>query len=131
MTTSASATFTLDGWDEAPYEDLAEGRKLTRASVKQTFSGDIAGDGAVEWLMAYRPDETADYVGLQRITGTLGGKAGTFVLSTAGSFDGQTASGTWTVLVGSGTDELAGLTGTGTFTAPSGGEPTVSLDYDL
>jgi Protein of unknown function (DUF3224) len=131
MTTSAHATFTLDGWDEAPYEERADGRKLTRASVKQTFSGDIAGDGAVEWLMAYRPDATADYVGLQRITGTLGGRSGTFVLSTAGTFDGQEASGTWTVLVGSGTEELTGLTGTGTFSAPSGGEPTVSLDYDL
>jgi hypothetical protein len=131
MTTSASATFTLDGWDEAPYEELTDGRKLTRASVKQTFSGDIAGAGAVEWLMAYRPDATADFVGLQRITGTVGGKSGTFVLSTAGTFDGQEAAGTWTVLVGSGTDELAGLTGTGTFSAPSGGEPTVSLDYEL
>jgi Protein of unknown function (DUF3224) len=131
MTTSASATFTLDGWDEAPYEELADGRKLTRASVKQTFSGDIDGAGAVEWLMAYRPDATADYVGLQRITGTLGGRSGTFVLSTEGTFDGQEAAGTWTVLAGSGTEELTGLTGTGTFSAPSGGEPTVSLDYDL
>jgi Protein of unknown function (DUF3224) len=131
MTTSASATFTIDGWDEAPYEELADGRKLTRASVKQTFSGDITGAGAVEWLMAYRPDATADYVGLQRITGTLGGKSGTFVLSTAGTFDGAVAAGTWTVLVGSGTDGLTGLTGTGTFSAPSGGEPTVCLDYDL
>jgi hypothetical protein len=131
MTTSANATFSLDGWDEAPYEELADGRKLTRASVKQTFAGDIAGAGAVEWLMAYRPDATADFVGLQRITGTLGGKSGTFVLSTVGTFDGQEAAGTWTVLAGSGTDELAGLSGTGTFSAPSGGEPTVSLDYDL
>ncbi len=131
MTASANATFSLDGWDEAPYEELADGRKLTRASVKQTFSGDIAGAGTVEWLMAYRPDATADYVGLQRITGTLAGRSGTFVLSTVGTFDGQEASGTWTVLAGSGTDELAGLTGTGTFSAPSGGEPSVSLDYDL
>jgi len=131
MSTSASATFTLDGWDEQPYADLAEGRKLTRASVKQTFSGDITGEGTVEWLMAYRPDGTADYVGLQHVTGTLGGRSGSFVLSTPGTYDGQGATGTWTVLVGSGTGELAGLSGTGTFSAPSGGEPTVSLDYDL
>jgi hypothetical protein len=131
MSTSARATFTLDGWDEQPYEELAEGRKLTRASVKQTFSGEIDGAGTVEWLMAYRPDGTADFVGLQLITGTLGGRSGTFVLSTTGTFDGQEAAGTWTVLAGSGTDELAGLTGTGTMSAPTGGEPTVSLDYDL
>ena len=81
--------------------------------------------------MAYRADGTADYVGLQHLVGTLGGRSGSFVLSSPGTFDGQAATGTWTVLEGSGTEELAGLTGTGTFTAPSGGEPTVTLDYDL
>jgi Protein of unknown function (DUF3224) len=131
MSTSASATFTLDGWDEQPYAELAEGRKLTRASVKQTFSGDIVGTGTVEWLMSYRPDGSAEYVGLQVVTGSLGGKAGSFVVSTPGTYDGQGAAGTWTVLDGSATGELAGLTGTGTFSAPSGGEPTVTLDYEL
>jgi hypothetical protein len=131
LSTTARATFTLDGWDEQPYAELAEGRKLTRASVKQTFSGDITGLGTVEWLMCYRPDGTADYVGLQHVTGTLGGRSGSFVLSTPGTFDGQAATGTWTVLPGSGTGDLAGLTGTGTFSAPSSGEPTIGLDYDL
>jgi Protein of unknown function (DUF3224) len=131
MTTTASATFTLDGWDEQPYAELSEGRKLTRASVKQTFSGDITGQGSVEWLMAYRPDGTADFVGLQHIVGTVGGKSGSFVLTTTGTFDGEQAAGPWTVLTDSGTDELAGLTGTGTMSAPTGGEPTVSLDYEL
>jgi hypothetical protein len=131
MPTSASATFTLDGWDEQPYAELAEGRKLTRASVKQTFSGDIVGAGTVEWLMAYRSDGTAEYVGLQVVTGSLGGKTGSFVVTTPGTYDGKGAAGTWTVLDGSGTGELTGLTGTGAFSAPSGGEPTVTLDYDL
>ena len=39
----------------------------------KALSKAFAGAGAVEWLMAYRPDATADYVGLQRITGTLAG----------------------------------------------------------
>lgn len=131
MSTSASATFTLDGWDEQPYAELAEGRKLTRASVKQTFSGDITGTGTVEWLMSYRPDGSAAYVGLQVVTGSLAGRSGSFVVSTPGTYDGKGASGTWTVLEGSGTGELADLTGAGTFSAPSGGEPTVTLDYEL
>lgn len=131
MTTSASATFTLDGWDEQPYAELEDGRKLTRASVKQTFAGDIVGEGTVEWLMAYRPDGTADFVGLQHIVGRLGGKSGSFVLSTSGTFDGQAAAGPWTVVADVSTGELAGLTGSGSMSAPTGGEPTVTLDYDL
>jgi Protein of unknown function (DUF3224) len=131
MPTRASATFSLDGWDEQPYAELAEGRKLTRASVKQTFSGDIAGAGTVEWLMAYRPDGTADFVGLQHIVGTLAGKSGSFVLATSGTFDGKEAAGPWTVLADSGTDELAGLTGSGTMSAPTAGRPTVTLDYSF
>ena len=44
--------------------------------------------------MSYRPDETADYIGLQRITGRLGGRSGSSsVLQTYGTFDGKVAAG--------------------------------------
>jgi hypothetical protein len=131
MATEATGTFKLDSWDENAYEELAGGRKLTRAHVKQTFSGDIEGEGEVHWLMAYRPDETADYIGLQRITGRLGGRSGTFVLQTSGTFDGTVAAGAWEVLKGSATDELEGLRGRGTFKAPMGEPPEVTLSYEL
>ena len=131
MSTSARATFAIGGWDEQPYEEAADGRKLTRATVEQTFSGDIEGDGSVQWLMAYRPDGTADFVGLQRITGAFGERSGRVVLSSSGTFDGQVARGTLTVLDGSGTDGLEGIAGSGSFEAPMGGEPVVTLEYDL
>lgn len=131
MATEATGTFKLDSWDENAYEELDGGRKLTRAHVKQTFSGDIEGEGEVHWLMAYRPDETADYIGLQRITGSLGGRSGTFVLQTYGTFDGKVAAGAWEVLKGSGTDQLEGLSGSGMFKAPMGEPPEVTLSYEL
>src|SRR3989337_3685092 len=94
MTTRARAVFQVTGWHEQPYEDLEGSGKLTRASVTQTFSGDIEGDGAVTWLMAYTADDAADYVGIQRITGRLGDRDGTVVLTTTGSFDGAVPPGT-------------------------------------
>src|SRR5919201_3756224 len=115
MGSQATGTFKIESWDERPYVETDEGGKLTRASVKQTFGGDIAGEGAVEWLMCYRPDKTADFVGLQRVVGQLGDRSGTFVLQTTGSFDGKEAKGAWSVLAGSGTDDLAGLRGSGGF----------------
>ena len=127
MATEATGTFKLEGWDEKAYEERDGGRKLTEAHVKQTFSGDIEGEGEVRWLMAYRPDETADYIGLQRITGSLGGRSGSFVLQTYGTFDGKVAAGAWEVLKGSGTGELEGLSGSGSFKAPMGEPPEVTL----
>jgi hypothetical protein len=131
MTAHATGTFKVESWDEQTYDESDAGGKLTRASVKQAFSGDIAGEGAVEWLMCYRPDQTADFVGLQRVIGQLGDRSGTFVLQTAGSFDGQEARGEWSVLRGSGTDDLSGLRGSGGFSAPLGGQAAVTLDYDF
>jgi hypothetical protein len=132
MTIKATATFKIQGWDESPYTEIDSSRKLTRASVKQAFSGDIEGEGAVEWLMCYRPDDTADFVGLQRIVGRLGDRSGSFVmLQSDGTFDGKEARGKLTVVPGSGTEELSDLRGEGTFSAPREGEPSVTLAYEL
>ena len=129
--TEARGTFELASWKEETYEELGDGAKLTRASVTQKFEGDIEGDGAVEWLMAYRPDGTAHFVGLQRVRGSVGGRTGVFVLETSGDFDGQTATWTASVVAGSATEELAGLAGDGTFGAPHGPNALYELSYTL
>jgi len=126
VSTQATGTFKIDAWDEQPYAD-----KLTRAQVKATYSGDIEGQGETEWLMCYREDKTADFVGLQRFVGRLGGRSGSFVMQTQGSFDGTEAKGSLDVVERSGTEELAGITGTGAFAAPLGSTASVELDYDF
>lgn len=129
--TSAKGTFELASWNEETYEERDDGAKLTRVSVTQKFTGDVAGDGAVEWLMCYRPDGTAHFVGLQRVRGTVGAKRGSFVLETTGEFDGQMAKWSASVVPGSASGELEGLEGRGTFGAPHGSEASFELDYDL
>jgi len=126
----ATGSFQLSSWNEETYYE-ASGSKMTMASVTQTFSGDITGDGAVRWLMTYRDDGTARFVGMQRVEGTVGGRRGSFVLETAGDFDGQMARWKATVITGSGTDELTGLQGAGTFGAVHGPEATYDIDYQL
>jgi uncharacterized protein DUF3224 len=126
VSTQAKGTFKIDSWDEQPYAD-----KLSRAQVKATYSGDIEGQGETEWLMCYREDKTADFVGFQRIVGELGGRSGTFVFQSTGAFDGKEAAGPLAIVEGSGTGGLAGIVGTGTLSAPMGGEPSLSLDYDF
>jgi hypothetical protein len=125
----AKGSFELASWDEETYEELEDGGKLTRASVTQTFTGGIDGDGAVQWLMSYRPDGTAHFVGLQRIRGTIGDAKGSFVLETIGDFDGKMAKWNATVVPGSASADLKGLTGKGSFGAPHGSTATFELDY--
>jgi Protein of unknown function (DUF3224) len=132
MADLATAKFKVAAWDEKPYAELENGGKLTQASVKQSFSGDIEGEGAVEWLMCYRPDETAEFIGLQRVIGRIAERAGSFVLlQTGGTFDGREAKGDLSVVPGSGTGDLSGLRGEGAFNAPLGSEAAVTLNYEF
>ena len=131
MTQHAEGKFDIASWDEEPYVDIDDARKLTRATVTQRFSGDIKGEGSVVWSMCYRADGTADWLGMQRIVGRLGDRSGSFVLQTVGSFDGSKAFGDWSVVPGSGTDDLERLQGTGRMEAPMGSTATYELDYTL
>ena len=126
--TEARGSFDVTSWNEETYEELDDGGKLTRAVVEQTFTGDIEGDGAVQWLMAYRSDGTAHFVGLQRVRGSIDGRSGTLLMETSGGFDGTEASGSWTVVAGTG--DFQGLRGTGGFRAPHGSHATWELDVE-
>ncbi len=65
----AHARFTIMKWDEKPYSEGQDLPKLTRAAVTKAFTGDIAGEGHVDYLMMYRSDGSATFVGLERIVG--------------------------------------------------------------
>jgi len=128
---TANASFQVTGWDEQTYAEHGENGKLTEAKVTQQIEGDLEGSSDVRWLMAYSADDRADFVGIQTVTGSLAGKKGSFVLRSTGTFDGKVAEADVTVVEGSGTDQLAGLTGSGRFTSPMGDTATVTLDYSL
>jgi len=130
MKNSAKAQFAIKSWDETPYSEGADLPKLTRASVTKTFTGDLEGEGHVEYLMMYRSDGSATFVGLERIVGRLGGRAGTFVLERTGVFEGGQAKESYSVVPGSATGELAGLRGDGTSALGHGSEYPFLLNYD-
>ena len=129
--TKARGSFEVKGGTEDPYDELDGGTKLTHASGTQAFSGDISGDGAVHWLMLYRTDRTATFVGLQRISGSIHGHAGSVVFAASGDHDGTGSRIELRVVVGSGSGALAGMTGSGHLVTPSGPNGTYELDYEL
>jgi hypothetical protein len=133
MATRATATFQIENWDENEILEADGGSKVTHAKVSRSFAGDLEGEGTVEWLMGYEEGGSASFVGLERINGKLGDKAGTFVLQHIGTFDGETAKAQLLIVPGSGTGDLRGLEGEGSFEAGLGpdGQRSLSLDFDV
>lgn len=131
MRERATARFAIKSWDEKPYGEGADLPKLTRACVTKTFTGDIEGEGQVEYLMVYNSNGSATFVGLERVVGQVRGKAGTFVLQRTGVFESGQAKESYCVVAGSGTGELRGLRGDGTSALGHGSEYPFTLSYEL
>ena len=126
MSRHIEAHFEVASWDETPFKGSDNATKLTEALVSKRYDGDINGTSTTKWLMTYAPDESALFVGVEHITGTIGGKKGGIVLLHDGEYRDGVASAKLTIA--SGTDELSDAAGTGKFRADPAGSITLDLD---
>ena len=130
MTLHATSAFTITGWEPTTIDDR-DGVSLTRTKVTKTFTGDLEGASVAELLMAGAPNDSAAYVGFERIEGKLNGRAGSFILHhNAVSARGE-QSATWTIMTDSGTGELEDISGAAQIVIDADGGHTLILDYDL
>ena len=127
----ARVMFRITGWDEEPYDEAGDGARLTRAHVRRSFRGDLSGTGNLMYVMAHCAGGGALFTGFEKVAGSLDGRKGTFVLRHTGSYDGDTAAADCEVVPGSGTGELAGLSGTGGFAAGAAEEHGMTLDWEV
>jgi hypothetical protein len=105
-------TFEISMTAEPPYDSL-EGVTLARASFAKRFAGPLAGESTVHMLAARTPvAESAGYVALERIAGSLAGRRGSFVVVHLGLMDRGRRSLTISIVPDSGTGELSGIAGT-------------------
>ena len=112
MIMKATGTFDVKITPQA--SDLApEGPNLGRMSLDKQYHGDLAGAAKGEMITAagIAVKESAAYSAVERVTGTLHGKKGSFALQHTGLMTRGTPSLNITVVPDSGTGELAGLTG--------------------
>lgn len=94
-------------------DETPEGSRLGRSSLAKRLHGDLEGTADGTMLTALTPVEgSAGYVAIERVTGTLHGRRGTFLLQHHGLMDRQAQQLTITVIPDSGTGELEGLRGT-------------------
>jgi hypothetical protein len=128
MKTTANAAF--KSWEEKAYHEVSDSEKLTKVTSVNAYTGELEGEGHVEYLMCYAGD-ACTYTGLERFEGTLAGKKGSFVLKHEGVYrDGEANTG-YTVVPNSGTGELKGLSGQGGYGAGHAHEWPITLEWKL
>jgi Protein of unknown function (DUF3224) len=125
MTTRAAGTFEVK---LTPQEQTVP---VGRMQLDKTFSGDLTGTSQGEMLaFGTSVPDSAGYVALEKVTGTLSGRSGSFALQHFGVMNRGAPSLTIQVVPDSGTDDLEGLSGKMTIDRSDGVHKYV-LEYEL
>ena len=130
MNAQASGTFEVTMNPQPPYDTTA-GASLGRVSIAKQFHGDLEGSSTVEMLSAMSGVKgSAGYVAIERVTGRLQGRSGSFVLQHSGTMTRGKGELTVTVVPDTGTAELEGIAGRMTIEIVDG-RHLYTLDYTL
>jgi len=107
---TVQGTFDVTMHAEPPYSER-DGVSLARATFDKTFHGPLSATGQVQFL-SVRAGDHAAYVALERIEGTLEGRAGSFVVTHVANASKSGRTLVIEVVPGTGTGELTGIEGT-------------------
>jgi hypothetical protein len=111
MATRASGTFDVKVTPQSP-DDKGTTAAVGKFSLDKQFHGDLSGTSKGEMLaISTAVTGSAGYVAMERVTGTLNGRTGTFALQHTGTMNRGALQLSVTVVPDSGTGELAGLSG--------------------
>ncbi|HEX4076115.1 MAG TPA: DUF3224 domain-containing protein [Candidatus Acidoferrales bacterium] len=114
-----------------PADDAGADAAVGRMSIDKQFHGDLEGTSKGQMLSAMGSVKgSAGYVAMEKVTGTLHGRGGSFVLQHSGTMNRGVPQLLVTVVPDSGTDQLAGLTGTLAIIIDSG-KHSYDFEYSL
>ncbi len=131
MGNRAEGTFDLDSWDAAePYEEH-EGTRLARVRIGKTFKGGLTGTSTADLITVATEAGPVAYVGIEHFEGTLDGRKGGFVLQHNAGARGGEPWLTWKIAEGTGTGELAGISGEGEIVIGPDGSHSYTLDHRI
>ena len=131
MINHAKGTFEVKLTPQKPDNKDAEAANIGRMSADKQYHGDLEGIGKGEMLAAATEVKgSAGYVAMERVTGTLHGRSGSFVLQHSGTMSRGTPELTVTVVPDSGTGQLVGLAGKMNIII-SDGKHSYEFDYTL
>lgn len=131
MTTHASGTFEVKLNPQKADNKEAESANLGRMSIDKQFQGDLEAASKGEMLAAVTDVKgSAGYVAIERVSGTLNGRKGTFVLQHSGTMTRGVPQLSVTVVPDSGTAQLEGLEGQMSIKIADG-KHSYEFDYTL
>jgi hypothetical protein len=131
MTLHAEGTCVICAWDEEALWKLQGTSKLAEASIRQSYSGDLVGISTWEALVCHLGDGTIRCAGLARLVGRLGKRSGECTMEVLGIYKDAEIRLVWTIVPDSGTEELRGLSGTGTCILTQTKQGVFTLDYEF
>jgi len=112
MPAHAAGTFDVKLIPQTPDNKEAQSANIGRLSLDKQFHGDLEALSKGEMLAVRNESLTSGgYVAIERITGTLHGRTGSFALQHSGTMVPGHQQSTIIVVPGSGTDKLTGITG--------------------
>ena len=130
MKRRANGTFDVK-LNPQPADEYADATTLARMTIDKEFKGDLDATSKGQMLSAATAiRNSAGYVLIERVTGTLQGRAGTFILQHSGTMNRGAPSLVVSIVPDSGTGALEGISGTMTIDL-SGGKHAYTLDYTL
>ncbi|MEV4013195.1 DUF3224 domain-containing protein [Nonomuraea angiospora] len=129
---TAKGTFDTADWDaKAPFVER-DGVSIGLVTMSKTFHGDLTATSVVHLLTASTEvEDSRSYVALERIEGTLDGRAGAFVVQHNAVSDRGEQSLRISVVPDSGTGELRGLRGEMDITIAPDGSHSYIFDFTL
>jgi len=111
MTRTARGTFEVTLNSEPPYEE-SEGVSLARVFLSKKFQGDLEATSTGQMIGARSAVKgSAGYVAIERVVGSIDGRAGSFVLQHFGVMTRGTGELKVSVVPDTGTGELCGIAG--------------------
>lgn len=133
MTIHITGVRKLKSWEDVTYSEVPDGPKAVRSSIEYEYTGDIQGTAKLEYVMLMHGDTAATFIGYEQIAGRIGDREGSVVLEHRGVLDEKAATVALTVVPDSGTGQLAGVQGSGGFTAvhEDRGDATYTIDVDF
>jgi len=132
MTQHASGPFEVKVTPQKPDTQVARSANLGRLTIDKRYHGDLEASAKGEMLATQSEVKgSAGYVALERVTGKLHGRSGSFVLQHSATMQRGAAQSSITVVPDSGTGELAGLSGSMRITVAPDGAHSYELDFRI
>lgn len=132
MTHHISGPFDVKVTPQKPDTQIARTANLGRLTIDKRFHGDLEASAKGEMLATQSEVKgSAGYVALERVTGKLQGRSGSFVLLHSATMKRGTPESTITVVPDSGTGELTGLTGSMRIKVGEDGAHSYEFDFRI